>query len=415
MKRTTVLLGAMAFLLGIGAYAADDHAGDGGNHGGGNPGSASHVGAASRPMGSVGHASMGRTSHPAPVRQPMVIRMNHSSGASHYQAGYQPSYGQAQWNRTTRNPASSVQRSSVRVQATRQLPTTARVAGVRVANVVHHKAYAQGYVRQKLAKIGVKSEPRYITDRSEIVSTDRAHSMIGNPSTGPRGEAFKSALVSPRQFNNRVVRGQMAIASRPAFMQQIDRENSTEIQRNHVYWHTGSGYNYAHYMDDSGYNWYGWDTGGQFFWTRNDGGRWWWYDSGYNRWCFYNDNYWWWQDPYHVGDLYFYNDDGYIAANSAEDQIVVSGAEQGDDAVYNSPDGSRAIKIAPSDGDTFLYDTANPPTFDPVYLASGVQSVQFSNAGNQRPLEIILKLNDGSYDMFDAQGNPYNSGSSETD
>jgi hypothetical protein len=415
MKRTIALLGVAAFFLSVAAYTAEDHGG-GGNQGGGNShaGGGSHVGGAVHSMGSAGHSSMGRVGHSAPAHQPMVIRMNHSSGASNYHAGYQPSYGQTQWNRPVQNSAQPVQRPTTRVQATRQFQTP-HVSGTRLANVVHHHAYAAGYVRQKLSKIGVKTEPRYITDRSEIVSTDRAHSMIGNPSTGPKGEPFKASMVSPRQFNNSVVRGQMAIASRPDFMRQIDHENVNETERNHVYWHTGTGFNYAHYTDNSGYNWYGWDTGGQFFWTRNDGGRWWWYDPGYNRWCFYNDNYWWWQDPYHVGDLYFYNDDGYIAANSADDQIVVSGAEQSGDAVYNSPDGSRTVKITPNDGDTFLYDTANPPTFDPVYLASGVQSVQFSNTGDQRPLEIILKLNDGSYDMFDADGNPYNSGSSEAD
>jgi hypothetical protein len=48
-------------------------------------------------------------------------------------------------------------------------------------------------------------------------------------------------------------------------------------------------------------------------------------------------------------------------------------------------------------------------------MASGVQSVQFSDPNNGRPLEIILKLNDGSYDMFNAQGNPYNYETSEPD
>ena len=399
MKRMTAFGLMSVFILGVSVCAAEDHGG-GDNRGGGS-------GQSAEPSHS---SAMPRASRPARVRQPMVIHMNHSSGASNYHPGYQPSYGQSQWNRAATTHTLPAQR----VQATRQI-TTPRTAGTRMANVVHHHAYTQGYVRQKLAKIGVKSEPSYITDRSEIVSTDRAHSMIGNPSTGPKGEAFHPSMISARQFNSPVVRSQMAIANRPAFMQQIDRENLNETERGHVYWHTGGGYDYAHYMDNSGYNWYGWNTGGQFFWTRNDSGRWWWYDSGYNRWCFYNNNYWWWQDPYHVGDLYAYDDDSYIAANSADDQIVVSGSEMANDAVYNSPDGTRVVKIAPSDGDAFLYDGANPQTFDPIYLASGVQSMYYSDPSNGRPLEIILKLNDGSYDMFDSDGHPYNSETSETD
>ncbi len=199
--------------------------------------------------------------------------------------------------------------------------------------------------------------------------------MIGNPSTGPKGEAFKGSLVSPRKFNSAVVRNQMEIVNRPDYMARIDKENINETQRNHVYWHGGDGanYAYAHYMDNWGYHWYGWYSGDQFFWTRNDDGRWWWYDTGYNRWCFYNDNYWWWQDPYHVGELYAYNDDSYIPANSADDQVVVTGQEQTSDMVYSSQDGMRTVKVAQGDGDAFLYDTANPPAFDPVYMASGVQ------------------------------------------
>ncbi len=266
-----------------------------------------------------------------------------------------------------------------------------------------------------MSKIGVKSEPGYITDRSEIVSTDRAHSVIGNPSTGPKGEAFKASMVSPRQFNGAGVRNRMAIVNRPAYMAQIDRENANETQRGHVYWHTDNGYSYSHYIDNSGYQWYGWTAGDQFLWTRNYNGRWWWYDTGYNRWCFYNNNYWWWQDPYHVGELYVYDDDSYIPANSADDQVVVTGPEQSSDLVYNSPDGKRTVKVVQSDGDAFLYDTADPQAFDPVYMASGVQSVQYSDVNNGRPLEIILKLNDGSYDMFDAQGNHYNYETSEAD
>jgi hypothetical protein len=398
MKRITVLLWMSVFLTGAAAYAADDH-----DKGGSGGGESFHASTARPP-------ARARVSRPAQARQPVVIHMNHSNNGGQYQPGRQPSYGQTQWTRTTQTRQKSAQPSSLFRQ-----PAAVHVPGVRSATAVHHHAYTQGYVRKRLSKIGVKSEPSYITDRSEIVSTDRAHSMIGNPSTGPKGEAFKATMVSPRKFNSAVVRDRMAVVSRPAYMAQIDRQNVNETQRGHVYWHTEGGYSYSHYIDNGGYHWYGWYAGDQFFWTRNYNGRWWWYDSGYNRWCFYNDNYWWWQDPYHVGELYAYDDDSYIPANSADDQVVVTGQEQSTDMVYGSPDGMRTVKIAQGDGDAFLYDTANPPSFDPVYMASGVQSVQFSDPNNGRPLEIILKLNDGSYDMFDAQGNPYNYQASEAD
>lgn len=109
-----------------------------------------------------------------------------------------------------------------------------------------------------------------------------------------------------------------------------------------------------------------------------------------------------------MGDLYCYDDGSYVPVNSAEDQIVVSGAEEPNETTYSSPDGSRNIKVVQGDGDAFLYDASAVPAFDPIYLASGVQSVQFSDVSNGRPLEIVVKLNDGSFDLFDSQGNAYN-------
>jgi len=399
MKRMTALLLMSVFFIGVAVYAAND------NLRGGGEGSRGGGGGAIRPASPARQSSPMRMSQPRQARQPMVIRMNHSGNSGGLRP-QQPTYGKIQWNRTapTRQKAAApVQR----VQATRQLSAT-HVAGVRAANVVHHHAYAQGYVRQKLSKIGVKTEPSHIADRSEIVSTDRARSVIAYPRTGLNGAAIKGTLVSPRQFNSTGVRAQMGLVNRPAFTAQIVRENASETQRGRTYWHSGEGFNYAHYIDNSGYHWYGFYNDSQYFWARNYAGRWWWYDTGFNRWCFYNDDYWWWQDPYHVGDLYCYDDDSYVPVNSVDDQIVVSGAEEANETVYKSPDGTRTVKVVQTDGDAFLYDAAQIPSFDPIYLASGVQNIQFSDTNNGRPLEIILKLNDGSFDMFDSQGHPFN-------
>jgi len=195
MGRIAILSGVAAFLAAVALYAADDHArGGGGGRSSGNRG---------------GSLSM---------RQPMMIHMNHSASGGSFRTG-QPSYGQIHWNHT----ATVHRRSTVPVQhlqATRQL-NAARVAGVRNANVVHHHAYEQGVVRQRLAKIGVKTEPSHISDRSEMVSTDRAHSTITYPRTGPGGTAIHGSPVSPRQFNNPAVRAQMGQVNRADFMAQV--------------------------------------------------------------------------------------------------------------------------------------------------------------------------------------------------
>lgn len=285
--------------------------------------------------------------------------------------------------------------------------------GMHAAVSIHHHPYSTGYVRKKLQNIGVKNEPSYITDRAEIIHTDRAHSTIGFPRIGPDHNALSATAFSSRHFNDPIVRGHMALVDGPEWRSRIDGFNRTEFERGRYYWHAGDGFNYCHYIDGSGYHWWGWYLGNQFFWNRYFGGRWWWYDSDFDRWCFWNEGFWWWQDPYHVGDLYCYNDDTYVPCNSAEDQVVVQGSAGVQFQSYTSPDGTRLVKVAADTQDAFLYDTANPPTFNPIYLASGVESVQFSNTSNGRPLEIILKLNDGSFDVLDGQGTPYSPGTTD--
>jgi hypothetical protein len=94
---------------------------------------------------------------------------------------------------------------------------------------------------------------------------------------------------------------------------------------------------------------------------------------------------------------------------------VVTAPSDANEHDYTSPDGSRLVKLFADSQDAFLYDTAVPPDFQPVYLASGVKSVNFSNLNNGRPLEILLILNDSSFDMFDSYGNTYNPGANETE
>jgi hypothetical protein len=362
----------------------------------------------------------------APARQPVVININRPSIGRNNQAFHpvqqtvvhQPSYGKVQWQAKPQPRTQAVQQPARAAQPTQQSRNLLNVGHVseptvKAANVVHHHPYAQGYVRKKLQKIGVKVAPSYITDRAEIIATDRAHSSIHVPLQGPDHRALSAKVVSPRHFNDNVVRQHMSLVSGDDYRRRMVTENAGERQSNHYYWHRDKDFNYCHYIDGSGYHWYGWYAGDQYFWTRNYAGRWWWYDTEYSRWNFWNDGFWWWQDPYHVGDLYCYNNDTYIPTNSADDQIVVTSTDPMASSTYNSPDGTRSVKIATQLQDAFLYDTANPPSFDPIYLASGVQNVQFSNTSNGRPLEIILKLGDGSFDMFDGQGNPYNPGNSE--
>jgi hypothetical protein len=375
------------------------------------------------------------------AHQPVVINMNRPSSGGHnqnfpsqqqqqpalQQSNNVPSYGKLQWNsnnqakqRVQRQPLTRTFQSNNRpndvinagTKNQRPAVNTFSNSAVKEASVAHHHPYEPNYVRKKLQKLGVKSAPGYITSRAEIIHTDREHSRINLPKTGFDNHPLNAAAISSRHFNDKVVRSQMSMIGNTAWQDRVRGFDRTETHANHYYWHNYKNFSYCHYIDNVGYHWYGWYMGNKYFWTRHFNNRWWWYDVDFDRWCFWNNGFWWWQDPYHMGDLYCYNDTVYIPCNSAEDNVAVALPDNANIRTFASPDNSRTVKVVADTQDAFLYDASNPPQFNPVYLASGVQDVMFSDTNNGKPLEVILKLNDGSFNMFDGDGNPYNAAAS---
>ena len=331
---------------------------------------------------------------------------------------YPPAYGQMDWISQSPPPAANVpppdnapapapQEVSAPVEA---VPTPTPASAVKV---VHHHPYTPGYVRKRLQKIGVKTSPGYITNRKEIVATDRKHSTVRLPKKGMDGKALGAQAISPRHFNDDKVRGWMGKAGDPVFLKKVTVLSNTETKANRYYWHQLGGLTYCHTVDALGFHWYGWYDAQDFFWTRFYAGRWWFYDPDYDRWCFWHDGFWWWQDPYHVGDLYCFTNDAYISCNSANDTIQVAAEDPSGAVQYFSPDKSRVIKVVGNAQDAFLYDASPSASFGPIYLASGVKGVEYSGLQPGKPLQVILKIADGSFDMFDGDGNPYNSGDGE--
>ncbi len=282
-----------------------------------------------------------------------------------------------------------------------------QVAQVSGSNVSHHHPFQQGYVRKKLQKLGIRAIPQPIAERRQILFTDRAHSTIRFPDRGWDRQPLRGTLIRPIRFDIPLVRNHMALVANLEFTARIGEFNRAEVRRNFYYWHQDSDFNYCHYVDNWGYHWYGWYVGSDYFWTRYYQSRWWWYDIDHFRWCFWNGGRWWWQDPNHVGDLYVFVNNNYVPCNSANDPVVVNAAQNGNVSVYHSSDGSRMVKVV-SGGDAFLFDTAIPPAFNPIYLASNVSGVRFSNTSNGEPLQVLLELNDGTFDLFDNQGNALN-------
>ncbi|HJT24897.1 MAG TPA: hypothetical protein VJ873_09985 [bacterium] len=273
---------------------------------------------------------------------------------------------------------------------------------------------AWGHTKQvpaQLKKLGVSHLPHPILDHKKILNADSHHSTFTQPKLGPNGKTLHASLLEPRGANVHIVQNHMNhIVNNTSFTAQVNIYNNQETVANHYYWHTWNGTNYCHYYDSWGYHWYGWYWGDQCFWTRWYGGNWWWYDPVYYRWCYWYDGWWWWQDPYHVNVVYIYNNDQYVPANSGN---TVEAGEDSAEASYRSKDGTRMVKIV--DGDAFLYDTIEGEEDNkPVYLASNVKEVKFSSAREEKPLQVLLVFDDGSFEMFDSDGNPYTGGDDGT-
>jgi hypothetical protein len=204
------------------------------------------------------------------------------------------------------------QAAAPKVDRTRPQVQSKPEQGTKAANVVHSKPIAQDNVKKELRKTGVTKKPGYIANQADILRTDRQHSMIRFPQAGPDREKLIASPVSVRHFNDAVVRNHMRLLDRDDWRLKVRNLNSIEIVINRYYWHSDTGFKYCHYIDNSGYQWYGWYVGARFFWNRYYNGRWWWYDSDFDRWCFWDNGSWLWQDPYHPGVLYRYDNAVYL-------------------------------------------------------------------------------------------------------
>jgi hypothetical protein len=265
-------------------------------------------------------------------------------------------------------------------------------------------------VSPKLRSLGIRSVPRYFTQRSQLLSAGSA-SHLGLPSQGPRGEAFRAAVVSPRAMNSTLVRNNMAVVNRAGFRSQVHSFNARETTVGRYYWHNFNGVNFCHYYDRWGCHWYGWYCGSSFYWSCWWGNFWWWYDPLYFRWCYWYDGWWWWQNPEDINQIDVYNNGEYVPSGSEETQgskEVQSPAAKATSQIqtFNSKDGTRMVKVVGESKDAFLYDMQDPPAFKARYLVSGVTDVRFSKTTDGKPLQIILVLSDDSFELFDADGNP---------
>jgi hypothetical protein len=296
------------------------------------------------------------------------------------------------------------------------------------ANRVHHQHAAQSNVYRphgavvsaQFRSLGVRSYPRPFA-RTQLLIAPRERSAIAFPAHGPGGVNLHVNVFARTGFStNPVIRTHMALITGGAFRAQIGIYNTNERIVGQYYWHTGNGFNYCHYYDRWGYHWYGWYFGNAYFWTRWYSNNWWWYDPAYYRWCYWHDGGWWWQDP-DTTTVYIYNNGSYLPADGGVNANVNVNmgngqgapntapvqAQSGNNAFYSN-DGSREVKLVGSDA--FLYDISGQNSFKPVYLGTNVTSVKFSNTSKGQPLQEMLLFSDGSFGLFDNQGNSLSGG-----
>jgi hypothetical protein len=398
MKKIFAVLCALSLAATLSARDDEHDPHQGGGHpDGGAPAQPQQQAPQPRPA-KVPHAQRAPKPHPAqaqapaPAARPNRIDLGRPSS-------YRPYHPAAQAQRP--QPGAQVQPQG-RPQA--QAPYVPQ-AQRRIGNVVRHPSYVKAAAPERLKQLGVTFMPKPIANRAHLLATDRAHSIVAFKHNGPDGRPMTQRFIGAREWSNPAVLSHMNLVADPARRDAFVQLNLTETQNNHYYWHHDSdGSDYCHYRDSWGYHWYGWTAGDRFFWTRNYANRWWFYDDAANRWCFWNNGFWWWQDPAHVGNLYAYSDGEYLAGTSSDDDVEVSTVEPANPVTYRSPDNTRMVKLMNDSKDAFLYDTAIPPAFNPLYLASTVSNVQFSDTSSGQPLQVTLTLGDGSMETFDSQG-----------
>ncbi|MBI3552040.1 MAG: hypothetical protein HY077_05935 [Elusimicrobia bacterium] len=196
----------------------------------------------------------------------------------------------------------------------------------------------------------------------------------------------------------------------------IDKRWDRNDHRYH--WHDWDGHRVCHHYDQWGYHWYGWYYGSYYFWMRYYYDYWWWYDPYWHRWCYQRDGSFWWVDPA-TGDLYIVIDGRFYKYRDGSGGVIVvpdptppvevppgpadPAPNPGSNSFY-SADGTRLVQIDGDAKNAFLHDTADPPAFEPVFLAAGVTEVRFQNDADGKLQRILCLTEDGSFKVFDPNG-----------
>jgi hypothetical protein len=241
-----------------------------------------------------------------------------------------------------------------------------------------------------------------IKDQSHVVR-DQRHIDL------PKRDGAGAPIVTHAETRPPVQHAEMA--RNHGFVHGIEDQQRSEMEVGHHYWHTAGGVQYSHYYDGHAH-WYGFYHGPTFYWTRYHANRWWWYDTAFARWVYWGDGFWWWPGPagvayvYADGNYYPYEQEGSVVTQKPELQTPAAEAPApGTGVAKTSPDGRRLVQIGGYDADAYLYDNTAKPAAFMKFLGKGVQQVRFSGGTSGQPLEILLQFLDGTFALYDGEGN----------
>ena len=231
--------------------------------------------------------------------------------------------------------------------------------------------------------------------------------------TWPRFDGSGAAI--SKQAAKAPPQSHASIARNGSLVRNILARQRAETVPGRYYWHADNKVKYAHYYDRQGIQWYGFYHGPAFYWTRHYEGRWWWYDQRAQRWVYWADGFWWWQAPsgtpfvYVENNYYPYEQPGVVTVNEPEPlpppTSTPSSSSEGRSTT--SPDGARMVQVFGPKSEAFLYNTSAAEPAFLKYLGQDVDKVAFSSRTAASP-QVLLNFKDGSFAIYDQDGNPQN-------
>ncbi|HXS99329.1 MAG TPA: hypothetical protein VN915_01495 [Elusimicrobiota bacterium] len=230
----------------------------------------------------------------------------------------------------------------------------------------------------------------------------------------------RAAAPSPRAMNSGVVHNS-------AVVNTIAARQNVESIPGRTFVHNAGGRTFFHFHSRDRINWWGFWLGPSFFWFPYYYNYWWWYDPSYARWDYWYGGHWWWYGP--GGVTYIYVDNAYVpydqyaqtyapaqegsasmpAPPSTPPQTPPASAEKNaptsPGGTWKSPDGKRMVQINGAAGGAFLFDQTKSPPSLIKHLGDGAENVRFSG-GKSGPTKILVDYKDGSFHLYDQNGQP---------